>query len=70
MVACGALTDWVARKAPSRKWLMAIVYSLTCCALLTVAFRLPAGGAQLALIGLGMLLVAARPVRPARSWPT
>ncbi|CAG9185867.1 MFS transporter [Cupriavidus pinatubonensis] len=57
MVVCGALTDWVARHSPSRKWLMAIGYSVTCCVLLAVAFRLPAGTAQLALIGAGMLLV-------------
>ncbi len=57
MIVCGALTDWIARHAPSRKWLMAIAYSLTCCALLVVAFRLPAGAAQLALIGAGMVLV-------------
>lgn len=57
MVVCGALTDWVARHSPSRKWLMAIGYSVTCCVLLAVAFRLPAGAAQLALIGAGMLLV-------------
>jgi MFS family permease len=57
MVVCGALTDWVARRSPSRKWLMAIGYSVTCCVLLVVAFRLPAGPAQLALIAAGMLLV-------------
>ncbi|GAB3086576.1 MFS transporter [Cupriavidus yeoncheonensis] len=57
MVACGALTDWVARRSPARKWLMAIAYSLACCALLAVAFRLPAGAAQLALIAAGMVLV-------------
>ncbi len=57
MVACGALTDWVARRCPARKWLMAIAYSIACCVLLSVAFRLPAGAAQLALIAAGMLLV-------------
>lgn len=57
MILCGALTDWVARHAPKRKWLMAIIYSVICCALLLTAFRLPAGTAQLALIGAGMLFV-------------
>jgi MFS family permease len=36
---------------------MAIIYSVICCALLLTAFRLPAGTAQLALIGAGMLFV-------------
>ncbi len=57
MVLCGALTDWAARRTPGRKWLMAVAYSVTCCALLLTAFRLPAGMAQLVLIGAGMLLV-------------
>ncbi|WP_157128509.1 MFS transporter [Cupriavidus sp. USMAA2-4] len=57
MIACGALTDWLARHAPARKWLVSIAYSALCCVLLAVAFRLPAGGAQLALLGAGMLLV-------------
>jgi MFS family permease len=57
MVACGAITDRVARRAPGRKWQLAIAYSVVCCALLMTAFRLPAGTAQLVLIGLGMLVV-------------
>lgn len=57
MVACGALTDRVARHAPGRKWQMAVAYSAACCVLLMTAFRLPAGTFQLALIGAGMLLV-------------
>jgi len=57
MILCGALTDWVARHAPQRKWRMAVAYSLACCALLLIAFHLPAGTAQLALIGAGMLFV-------------
>ncbi|NOV24989.1 MFS transporter [Cupriavidus necator] len=57
MVACGAITDRVARRAPGRKWRMAIAYSVVCCALLMTAFRLPAGTAQLVLIGAGMLVV-------------
>jgi MFS family permease len=57
MIVCGALTDWVARRHPAHKWVMAIVYSTLCCALLLIAFRLPAGQLQLTLIGAGMLLV-------------
>ncbi|WP_354687168.1 MFS transporter [Cupriavidus necator] len=57
MILCGALTDWVSRVVPQRKWLMAVAYSVTCCALLLAAFRLPPGTAQLVLIGAGMLFV-------------
>lgn len=57
MIACGALTDWICRHAPIRKWSVAIGYSTLCCALLMAAFHLPAGTAQLVLIGAGMLLV-------------
>lgn len=57
MVLCGAMTDWLARHEPRRKWVIAMAYSLICCALLLTAFRLPAGSLQLALIGAGMLFV-------------
>ncbi|WP_434034635.1 MFS transporter [Cupriavidus sp. a3] len=57
MVLCGAMTDWIARQAPCRKWAVAVTYSLICCGLLLTAFRLPAGSLQLALIGAGMLFV-------------
>ncbi|MGO4330580.1 MFS transporter [Cupriavidus sp. 2TAF22] len=57
MIVCGALTDWVARNAPTRKWLMAIAYSTTSCALLLAAFHTPPGAAQMVLICAGMLLV-------------
>ncbi|BDB27439.1 MFS transporter [Cupriavidus sp. TA19] len=57
MVLCGAMTDWLARHAPCRKWVIATAYSLICCALLLTAFRLPAGTLQLVLIGAGMLFV-------------
>jgi len=57
MIFCGALTDWLARRAPARKWLVSIAYSTLCCILLATAFRLPPGVTQLVLIGAGMLLV-------------
>jgi len=57
MVVCGALTDWIARRAATRKWVIAIVYSAVCCVLLVTAFHLQPGLAQLLLIGAGMLLV-------------
>ena len=56
MILCGAFTDWVARRAPARKWIVAIFYSVFCCVLLGAAFQLPPGAAQLVLIGGGMLL--------------
>jgi MFS family permease len=58
MVVCGALTDRLSRAAPQRKWTVAICYSAISALLLLVAFQLPPGAAQLALIGAGMLLVA------------
>lgn len=56
MIVCGALTDRVARVAPARKWLMAMAYSVICFVLLGVAFHMPPGAAQLALVAGGMLL--------------
>lgn len=57
MIVCGALTDWISRRAAIRKWPMAIGYSTLCCALLMTAFRLQPGTAQLVTIAAGMLLV-------------
>lgn len=56
MIACGALTDRVARHAPARKWWMAVSYSLACGVLLFAGFHLHAGTAQLVLVAGGMLL--------------
>jgi MFS family permease len=58
MVGCGIMTDRLCRHRPSRKWVMAMIYSVTTFVLLTLAFLLPAGPAQLVVIGLGMLLAA------------
>jgi MFS family permease len=57
MIVCGVLTDRLSRHQPARKWLMAIAYSLTCCTLLAVAFRLEAGCMQILLMGVGTLFV-------------
>ncbi len=57
MIACGTLTDRLARHVPARKWLVSITYSALCCALLAAAFRLPPSTAQLVLLAAGMLLV-------------
>ncbi|HBO77476.1 MAG TPA: multidrug DMT transporter permease, partial [Cupriavidus sp.] len=56
MIMCGAFTDWISRHIPTRKWIVAIAYSVLCCVLLGAAFQLPPGTAQLVLIGAGMLL--------------
>ncbi|WP_437682036.1 MFS transporter [Sorangium sp. So ce131] len=55
MIACGVLTDRLSRREPARQWRMAIAYTLICCALLGVAFRLDAGPMQLVLLGAGTL---------------
>lgn len=58
MTVCGVITDRVSRKAPSRKWTVAIAYSLLSAGLLLAGFMLPAGTGQLVLIALGMAMVA------------
>jgi MFS family permease len=58
MVACGIVTDKLARNAPQRKWWIATAYSLISGLLLLVAFQLPFGTPQLVMIGVGMFLVA------------
>lgn len=58
MTVCGVITDRVSRSAPSRKWTVAIAYALISASLLLIGFMLPPGTAQLALIALGMALVA------------
>ena len=56
MIACGMLSDRLCRHAPERKFSLAIAYALASCVLLSLAFALPHGTAQLVLIALGMLL--------------
>ena len=56
MIACGMLSDRLCRHAPARKFSLAIAYALSSCVLLSLAFALPHGTAQLVLIALGMLL--------------
>lgn len=58
MVVCGIVTDRLSRAVPARKWTVAMTYSLTSAVLLLIAFQLPPGPAQLALIGAGMAMVA------------
>jgi MFS family permease len=56
MVLCGMLTDRISRRRAARKWTMAMAYCLGAFAALGVAFHLPPGPLQLALIGIGMFL--------------
>jgi MFS family permease len=58
MVVCGAITDHLSRKQPLRKLRMAILFCLISCVLLTLAFRLPFGNAQLLMISLGLFFAA------------
>ena len=56
MVACAMLSDRLARKRPTAKYLLSAGYSLACAAALFLAFALPAGPAQLAALGVAMFL--------------
>lgn len=56
MILCGILSDRLCRDQPDRKISLAIIYSLSSCALLSLAFALPAGILQLVLICLGMFI--------------
>jgi MFS family permease len=58
MILCGMLSDRLCRHSPERKVSLAIAFCLGSCLLLSAAFALPAGPAQLGLICLGMLIAA------------
>ena len=58
MIVCGYLTDRLSRNQPVRKLVMAIGYCLTTFALLSVAYQLPPGPAQLVVLGFGVFLAA------------
>lgn len=58
MVLCGMLSDRLCRNRPDRKIALAIAYCLGSCLLLSLAFALPVGSAQLVMICLGMLIAA------------
>ncbi|TCM69063.1 putative MFS family arabinose efflux permease [Acinetobacter calcoaceticus] len=55
-IVCGMLCDHFGRNRPDRKVVLAIIYSLGGCMLLSAAFALPAGNTQLILICLGMFI--------------
>ncbi|HEY5782355.1 MAG TPA: MFS transporter [Lysobacter sp.] len=58
MIGCGMLSDRLCRRGPEHKFSLAIAYALSSCVLLSVAFALPHGTAQLVMIALGMFVAA------------
>lgn len=56
IILCGMLCDRLGRNRPDHKISLAIVYCLGSCLLLSLAFALPVGTAQLVLICLGMMI--------------
>jgi MFS family permease len=56
MPLCGAIADRLCTGSPTRKIRLTMGYCLLCSALLTVAFQLPVGMAQLVMIGLAMFV--------------
>jgi len=58
MVVCGNLADRLSKYERERKWSIAVVFCLICFTLLTIGFRIPAGSAQLFVIGAGMFFCA------------
>ncbi|CAB3802755.1 putative L-galactonate transporter [Paraburkholderia caffeinitolerans] len=58
MVVCGNLADRFSKHAVERKWSIAVAYCLICFVLLGIGLRMPAGPAQLVMIGAGMFFCA------------
>jgi MFS family permease len=58
MILCGMLSDRLSRAAHARKAGLAAAYGLGSALLLGLAFALPHGAGQLALIGMGMFFAA------------
>lgn len=58
IILCGMLCDRLGRTRPDRKVSLAIIYCLGSCLLLSLAFALPPGMAQLVLICMGMMIAA------------
>ncbi len=56
-ILCGMLCDRLGRNRPERKVSLAIAYCLGSCLLLSIAFAMSAGPAQLAVICLGVFIV-------------
>ena len=58
MTSCGIITDRLSRNFATRKWSVAITFSLLSSACLMIGFHLPIGPAQLVLLAVGMFFVA------------
>ena len=58
MIACGMISDRLVRETRKRA-LLSAVYCIGCAAMITSAFAIGPGPAQLALLGIGMFLAAA-----------
>ncbi|MBL8421161.1 MAG: MFS transporter [Dechloromonas sp.] len=58
MTSCGIITDRLSRNFATRKWTVAIAYSLISSAALIIGFHLPNGPAQLLFLAVGMFFVA------------
>ena len=58
MIACGLITDRLARAAPVRTWTTAMGYAAASLLLLGIGFALPPSPAQLTLIGAGAFFTA------------
>jgi len=58
MVLCGMVSDRLCKTSRQRKFMLAIFFSVTAAIALTIAFRLPVGASQIALIAIGMFFAA------------
>ncbi|MFF0610335.1 MFS transporter [Nocardia tengchongensis] len=58
MIGCGILTDRLGRRDPARQWSSALAYCTISLILLTIAFSLGTGPAQLTILALGALTAA------------
>ena len=58
MIVCGFLADVLSKSDPTRKWTVGVGYCAIAFATLMIAFRLPAGGAQLVFLGVGAFFAA------------
>lgn len=56
-IICGMISDSLGKNRPDRKVSLAITYCLVSCVLLSIAFAMPVGNAQLAVLATGMLVV-------------
>jgi predicted MFS family arabinose efflux permease len=58
MIACGALTDRLARRVPVRAWTTAAAYALASLVLLAAGFAMAPGTGQLLLLAVGVFFAA------------